>query len=132
KNQFGAVLGPMLPWLRRNLSKAAYQPIVDLVQDILERNIPFRPGEIILKPVKIRHLYSVTMAQEEFSLHPPRIRTLMQELFTDFRTDRPDGQTYFDAATAEPVLRAAAGTLTSRQAADALGLTDARMQDLLD
>ncbi len=132
KNQFGAVLGPMLPWLRRNLSKATYQPIVELVQDILERNIPFRPGDTILKPVKIRHLYSVTMAQEEFGLHPRRIRTLMQELFTDLRADRPDGQTYFDAATAEPVLRAAADTLTSRQAADELGLTEARMQDLLD
>lgn len=46
--------------------------------------------------------------------------------------DRPDGETYFDAVIAEPILRAATETLTSKQAADVLGLNDARMQDLLD
>ena len=126
------VIGPMVLWLRRNVTKVAYQPIVDLVQDVLERNIPFGPGETVLKPVVVRNLHSVTTAQEEFGLHPPRIRTLMQAQFPDLRMDRPDGETYFDAVIAEPILRAATETLTSKQAADALGLTDGRMQDFLE
>lgn len=126
------VIGPMVLWLRRNVTKVAYQPIVDLVQDMLERNIPFGPGETVLKPVVSRNLHSVITAQEEFGLHPPRIRTLMQAQFPGLRMDRPDGETYFDAVIAEPILRAATETLTSKQAADALGLTDGRMQDFLE
>lgn len=126
------VIGPMVLWLRRNVEKVAYQPIVNLVQDMLERSIPFGPGETVLKPVVVRHLHSVVTAQEEFGLHAPRIRALMLEQFPGLRMDRPDGETYFDAAIAEPILRAATETLTSKQTADVLGLTEARMQDLLE
>lgn len=126
------VLGPMILWLRRNVAKVAYQPIVNLVQDILERSIPFGPGETVLKPVVVRHLHSVVTAQEEFGLHAPRIRALMQERFPALRIDLPDGETYFDSVIAEPFLRAASETLTSKQTADLLGVTEARMQDLLD
>lgn len=126
------VIGPMVLWLRRNIAKVAYRPIVNLVQDTLERNVPFGPGETILKPVVVRHLHSVITAQEEFGLHAPRIRTLMQEQFPGLRMDRPDGETYFDAVIAEPILRAATETLTSKQTADVLGVTEAMMQDLLD
>lgn len=126
------VTGPMVRWLRRNVTKVAYQPIVDLMQDVLERTMPFGPGETILRPVVVRNVHSVITAQEEFGLHAPRIRTLLHEQFPELRMDRPDGETYFDAVFAEPILRAATETLTSRQAADALGLTEGRMQDFLE
>lgn len=126
------VIGPMVRWLRRNVTKVAYQPVVDLVQDVLERTMPFGPGETILRPVVVRNVHSVITAQEEFGLHAPRIRTLVHEHFPDLRMDRSDGETYFDAVFATPILRAATETLTSRQAADALGLTEGRMQDFLE
>lgn len=127
----GGVLGPMIRWLRRNISKDSYQPVVDLVQDILERNMPFGPGQTILKPVTSRHLYCVNSAHAEFGLHKERIRTLMAEL-PGFRPGLPDARTYFDASTARPILEAASETLKSTEAGKALGLNEQRMCDLID
>ncbi|GGA92444.1 hypothetical protein GCM10011491_20580 [Brucella endophytica] len=39
-----SVIGPMVKWLRRNQAKEAYAPVIDLMQDILERNMPFGEG----------------------------------------------------------------------------------------
>ncbi len=127
----GGVLGPMIRWLRRNISKDSYQPVVDLVQDILARNMPFGPGQTILKPVTSRHLYCVNSARAEFGLHKERIRTLMAEL-PGFRSGLPDARTYFDASAARPILEAASKTLTSMEAGKALGLNEQRMCDLID
>ncbi|WP_323455134.1 hypothetical protein [Rhizobium sp. Root491] len=44
-----SVIGPMVNWFRRNAAKEAYGPVIDLMQDILERNMPFGEGQIILK-----------------------------------------------------------------------------------
>ncbi|MDF1610040.1 TniQ family protein [Hoeflea sp. YIM 152468] len=127
----GGILGPMIRWLRRNDSKEVYQPIVDLVQDILERNMPFGPGQTILKPVTSRHLYCVNSAHAEFGLNKERIRTLMAAV-PGFRSGFPDARTYFDAAAARPILQAASETLTSKVAAQALGLNEQRMWDLIN
>jgi hypothetical protein len=128
----GGVMGRrMIYWLRRNATKVVYRPVVDLVQDILERNMPFGPGQTVLKPVTSRHLYCINSAHAEFGLHKERIRTLMSAL-PDFRSGLLDSQTYFDAAAARPILHAASETLTSKEAAENLGVTEERMRDLID
>jgi TniQ len=126
-----SVLGPMVHWLRRNISKAPYLALVDLMQDILARNMPFGPGQTILNPVTSRHMYCVNSAHAEFGLHKERIRTLMAELNPGFRRDLPDSRTYFNADAARPILLAATDTLTSTEAAALLGLGDRSMRGLL-
>ncbi|TCQ04723.1 TniQ protein [Rhizobium sp. PP-F2F-G36] len=127
----GGVLGPMVRWLRRNSSKNAYQPVVDLVQDILASSMPFGPGQTILKPVTYRRIHCINSAHEEFGLPKDRIRALVADL-PGFRSGFTDAQTYFDAVAATPILKAAQETLTSKEAGDALGLTEQRMWDLID
>jgi hypothetical protein len=127
----GGVLGPMIRWLRRNGSKQDYKPIAELVQDILERNMPFGPGQTILKPVKSRHVYCINSAHAEFGLDKVRIRALMAEL-PNFRSGLPDARTYFDAVAARPILEAASETLNSKEAGKVLGLNEQRMWDLID
>ncbi len=131
KRQVETVLGPMVRWLRRNLAKPGYQTIVGLVQDILERNMPFGPGETILKPAKARHLYCVNTAHEDFGLTKERIRALMKANDPEFRDGLPDASTYFDAAKLQPILHAAQDTLTSKEAGMELGLREERVRDLL-
>jgi hypothetical protein len=127
-----SVLGPMAHWLRRNLSKDAYQPIVDLMQDILVRNMPFGEGQTILRPVEIRHLHSVASAHAEYGLPHDRIRALMKANDPDFRDGLSDASTYFDAAALRPILEAASDTLTSKEAGAALGTREERVHDLLE
>ncbi|KXG87572.1 TniQ family protein [Agrobacterium bohemicum] len=131
KRRVETVLGPMTRWLRRNLSKAVYVPIADLIQDILERNMPFGPGETIFKPVEVRHLYCVNTAHADFGMHKDRIKALIQENIPGFQHDLPTSQAYFDATLGAQILRAASETLTSKEAAVVLGLTEARMDDVL-
>ncbi|NTF55049.1 TniQ family protein [Rhizobium rhizogenes] len=125
------VLGPMVRWLRRNLVKEAYGLVIDLMQDIIERNMPFGEGQTILKPVKTRHVHSVSSAHAEYGLTHDRIRALMKANDPDFRDGLSDGSTYFDAAALRPILEAASDTLTSKEAGEALGLREERVHDLL-
>lgn len=69
-----AVVGPMAKWFRRNAAKEAYAPVIDLMQDILERNMPFGEGQIIFKPVRTRHLYCVNSAHADSGINKDRTR----------------------------------------------------------
>ncbi|MBD9510049.1 TniQ family protein [Ensifer sp. ENS10] len=124
-------VGPMIKWLRRNLDKGAYGPVIDLVQDILECNMPFGEGQTILKPVKTRHIHSVSSAYAEFGLTENRIRALMKANDPDFRDGLSDASTYFDAAALRPILQAARDTLNSREAGEVLGVSEEMVHGLL-
>ncbi|MGO7754658.1 TniQ family protein [Rhizobium ruizarguesonis] len=126
-----SVLGPMVHWLRRNITKDAYQSVVDLMQDILEHNMPFGEGQIILKPVQARHLYCVNSAHADYGITKDRIRALMQANDPGFRGSLPDSRTYFDAPTLRPVLQAAVDTLNSREAGEVLGVSEEMVHGLL-
>ncbi|MCZ7894699.1 TniQ family protein [Agrobacterium salinitolerans] len=127
-----AVAGPMARWFRRNLAKEAYVPVVDLMQDILERNMPLGEGQIIFKPVRTRHLYCVNSAHADYGINKDRIRALMKANDPGFRDGLSDGCTYFDAAALRPILEAASDTLTSKEAGEALGVREERVHDLLE
>lgn len=128
---FEPFLGPMVTWFRRNIEKPAYQSVIDLVQDILERNMPFGEGQVILKPVQARYVYCVNSAHAEYGMSKDRIRALMKSNDPAFRDGLSDASTYFDAAALRPILEAANETLTSKEAGAALGLQEARVHDLL-
>lgn len=127
-----SVIGPMVNWFRRNAEKEAYGSVIDLMQDILERNMPFGEGQIILKPVRTRHLYCVNSAHADYGVNKDRIRALMKANDPDFRDGLPDSRTYFDAAALRPILEAANDTLTSKEAGAALGLREERLYDVLN
>ncbi len=126
------VLGPMVKWLRRNAAKEAYRTVIDLMQDILERNMPFGVGHIIFNAVQARHLYCVNSAHADYGITKDRVRALMKANDPGFRDGLPDSRTYFDAAALRPILEAARSTLTSKEAGAALGLREERVLDLLD
>ncbi len=127
-----SVIGPMVNWFRRNAAKEAYGPVIDLMQDILERNMPFGEGQIILKPVRTRHLYCVNSAHADYGVNKDRIRALMKANDPHFRHGLPDSRTYFDAVALRPILEAANDTLTSKEAGAALGLREERLYDVLN
>lgn len=124
-------LGPMLLWLKRNGAKAEYEPLIELVQDVLERNMPFGVGDVIFRPVTRRYVHCVRSAHLEFGLPRDRIRALMQANDPNFREELSEARTYFDAAMLRPIVEAAQETVTSRDAAVELGLTYERVHDLL-
>lgn len=124
-------LGPMVLWLRRNFEKASYQPVIDLIQDVMERHMPFGEGQVILRPVSKRYLYCVNSANAEFGMSKERIRALVSANDPGFRDGLVAASTYFDAAKFSPILLAATETLTSSEVAQIIGLREQRVRDLL-
>lgn len=127
-----AVVGPMLLWLRRNASNGSYALVIDLVQDVLERNMPFGIGQTILRLVRDRHLYCVNSAHADFGLRKERIRLRMVSNDPEFRDGVLDGSTYFNANALRPILQAAAETVSTKEAAVYLGTSEERVHDLLE
>lgn len=125
------VLGPMHRWLGRNKDKDAYENVVNLVQDVIERNMPFGDGQTIFRPVRKRYLHCLISAQDEYGLASNRIRALVKANNPQFRDGLSDACSYFDAAALHPVLQAACETVTSKEASEALGIRDERVHDLL-
>jgi hypothetical protein len=121
----------MAKWLPRNATTDAYGPVIDLMKDIHERNMPFGEGQVIFKPVQTRHFYCVNSAHADYGINKDRIRALMKENDPGFRDGLYDGCTYFDAVALRPILEAAGDTLTSTEAGAALGLREERVHDLL-
>ncbi|MES5097818.1 TniQ family protein [Agrobacterium sp. BA1120] len=126
------VLGPMHRWLSRNKDKEAYENVVNLVQDVIERNMPFGDGQTIFKPVRNRYLHCLISAQEKYGLNPDRIRALVKETDPGFRDGLSDACSYFVAAALHPVLQAACETLTSKEASEVLGVREKRVLDFLE
>lgn len=126
------VLGPMHRWLGRNKEKDAYENVVNLVQDVIERNMPFGDGQTIFRPVRKRYLHCLISAQDEYGLTPDRIRALVKANDPQFRDGLSDSCSYFDAAALHPVLQAACETLTSKEVSEVLGIRENRVSDLLE
>ncbi|MEA3536976.1 TniQ family protein [Rhizobium sp. CC-YZS058] len=127
----GQMLGSMSRWLRRHQDKSAYQEVVDLIQDILERNMPFGEGQIIFRPVARRHLYCLNSAHAEFGVQTKRIRALMKASDDSFDDGYSDSATYIPADVLRPILQSAADTLTSVEAAKMTGISERRVHNLV-
>ncbi len=125
-----SVVGPA-KWFRRNAAKEAYGPVIDLMQDILDRNMPFGEGQVIFRPVRTRHIYCVNSAHADSGINKDRIRALMKANDPDFRDGLPDSRTYFDAAALRPIIEEATGTLTSKEAWSLLGVAEATFHHFL-
>ncbi|WP_157213820.1 TniQ family protein [Rhizobium leguminosarum] len=126
---FFAALGR---WLRSNSNEPEFSEVLDLFQDVAERNLPFAAGEMCFVTVRKRYLHSVVSAGAEYGLHEERVVQLMHEAGLIETSQLAHGRIYFDAAKAHDILVAATKTLTSRQAREELGVTEHVMAGLLD
>ncbi|TCU18648.1 hypothetical protein EV131_114155 [Rhizobium laguerreae] len=65
-------------WLRSNTNREEYLELVELFQDVAERNLPYGPGDVCLVPVGRRYLHSVHSAAQEYGLFEERIVELLR------------------------------------------------------
>ncbi|WP_027668929.1 TniQ family protein [Rhizobium leguminosarum] len=118
-------------WLRSNTNREEYLELVELFQDVAERNLPYGPGETCLVPVRRRYLHSVHSAGLEYGLFEERIIELLRTAGLIGKPSKAHSSTYFDAAQAHPILLAATQTLTSQEARRELGVSQGVIVQLL-
>jgi hypothetical protein len=128
------LFGNLGRWLRSNAKRTAYAEVVELFQDIAERNLPFASGEKCFVPVRQRYIHTVQSAGTEYKLGHERIISLLREagLLEDVPPTAARGSIYFDAERAHPILVAACQTVTSREARSELGVTEEFMRAILE
>lgn len=125
------LFGQLGRWLRSNSARAEYAELVELFQDVAERNLPFGPGDLCFIQVRKRYLHSIKSASTQYGLVERRVIQLMRDanLIGDERVN--PSRTYFDAEKAHHILEGASQTLTSKEVRDELGISEELMADLL-
>lgn len=124
--------GALGRWLRSNTKREEYWELVELFQDVAERNLPYGPGDVCLVPVRRRYLHSVHSAAQEYGLFEERIVELLRTAGLIGKPSKGHSSIYFDAAQAHPVLLAATQTLTSQEARGELGVSQGVIVKLLE
>ncbi len=126
------LFGTMGRWLRSNAERAEFVGVVELLQDIAERNLPYGVGETCFVPVRRRRLHSIITAEAEYGLFRKRIVELLKEAGLIEHTAIAPGRIFFDAEQAHPVLLAATLTLTTQEASAELGVTQSTVVQFLN
>jgi TniQ len=131
KGQEKFLFGSLGRWLRSNSGDPDFAQIIELFQDVAERNLPYAPGEMCFIPVRRRYLHSVTSAGVEYGLFEARIVELLKDAGLIGDASLSPARIYFDADKAHAILDAARRTITSEQARTALGVTAELMSRIL-
>lgn len=125
------LFGSLGKWLRDNRDRPEFASVLEFFQDVAERNLPYGPGETCFVAVRKRYLHTVQSASEEYGLFHRRIIQLLTEagILDDASFSR--ARIYFDAEKAHEILLAASRTITSKEAATALGISEKPLMRLL-
>ena len=66
-------MDPITRWLRRNHDIPAYATLVELFQDLAERNMPLGEGQVCILPTRRRYRHTVRSASVEYGLREQRV-----------------------------------------------------------
>lgn len=125
------MFGSLGRWLRANSARPEFKDVLELLQDVAERSLPFGQGEMCFIPVRKRYLHSVHSAAAEYGLFDRRVAELVTEAGLVDDSSLSGGRIYFDADKAHEILLAATKTVTSSQARSILGVDEKSMASLL-
>ncbi|MDH6231606.1 ribosome-binding factor A [Mesorhizobium soli] len=125
------LFGSLGRWLRNNSHEPEFAEVLELFQDIAERNLPYGPGEMCFVPVRRRYLHSVKSASIEYGLFADRTLTLVKQAGLIEDDTSSHARIYFDAEKAHDILVAASRTITSQEAKRELGATERVMSRIL-
>lgn len=125
-------MDPITRWLRRNHDVPAYATLVEVFQDLAERNMPLGEGQICILPTRRRYRHTVRSASVEYGLREKRIVTLLTTAGLLKPEEATTPKVSFDAELAKPILEAAQDALSLTEAAAILGLKGARLHEIID
>ncbi|EUB97521.1 TniQ family protein [Rhizobium sp. CF080] len=125
-------MDPITRWLRRNNDVPAYASLVELFQDLAERNMPLGEGQICILPTRRRYRHTVRSASVEYGLREQRIVGLLTKAGLLKSEEATTTKVSFDAELAKPILEAAQDALSLTEAAAILGLKGARLHEIID
>ena len=125
-------MDPITRWLRRNHDVPAYATLVEVFQDLAERNMPLGEGQICILPTRRRYRHTVRSASVEYGLREKRIVTLVTKAGLLKPEEATTPKVSFDAELAKPILEAAQDALSLTEAAAILGLKGARLHEIID
>ena len=127
-----APMEPIRTWLRRNRDAPAYATLVELFQDLAERNLPLGEGDIYILPTRRRYRHSVRSASIEYGLRERRIVWLLTEAGLLKAGTETTARVSFDADLAKPILKEAQNTLSLTQASAVLDLNGPRLHEIIE
>lgn len=128
---FKPSFGALGRWLRDNVARPSYSDVVELFQDVAERNFPLGTKDTFLVKVRRRYVHTVTSASIEYGLFENRVVDLLKGAGLIQTIDLPPSRIWFDADSAHEILANATKTMTSAEARGRLGVTENAMSGIL-
>tara|TARA_R110002020_G_scaffold198830_6_gene400087 strand:- start:9490 stop:11334 length:1845 start_codon:yes stop_codon:yes gene_type:complete len=125
-------LDPIPRWLRRHLNSPTHSTLVELFQDIGERNTPLGEGQLVIVPASKRYLHNVRSASVEYGLMENRVVELLKGAGILATGEVPGYKSCFDAELAKPILQAAQETLCITEAESFLKMTSRRLHEMIE
>lgn len=125
-------LAPIPLWLRRNKTAPEFATLIELFQELAEKNSPLGPGQICIVPAQKRYRHSVRSASLEYGLTQKRVIELLKNAEIIPPSCGYKSKTSFDAELAKPILQAAQETLSLTEAAAIVGLSGPRLHDIIE
>ncbi|WP_312403709.1 TniQ family protein [Rhizobium sp.] len=118
-------------WLRRNASLPEFANVVELFQDIGERNLPFGVGDVCIIPTRRRYLHSIKSASKEYGVTVNRISKLLVENGILAEVTRSYKRTYFSVEAANDLILAAHDTTTAVETKKLLDITEGNLAQII-
>lgn len=123
--------GRLALWLRRNRDSPDFVTLVELFQDITERNLPWAPGELGVVHARHRYIHRLLSASNEFNMTRARVLQLAESAGLVAHPLPPLNKLLFDAEKLNAVLRPASETLSAKDAQSRLGVSEAVMSRIV-
>ena len=118
-------------WLRQHSKDEPNSVVVELLQDVAERNLPFAPGEICFVPVRRRYRHTVHSAAAEYRIARGRVISILND--AGLLKRRLNGFCCFDIETADALLSSGLETpgVTRGKAKEELGASLKLMKGIM-
>jgi hypothetical protein len=111
-----AIYGKLFMCFAQGLPDLAYDPVREAMAEHILANFPLGPGDVLFgRPVATRRFHSIRTASIAYSMHPKRLRKLIEAEGLISDPALRDRDILFDAEVADRLFKREADSLTMKQ-----------------
>ncbi|TAX38908.1 hypothetical protein ELI05_08030 [Rhizobium leguminosarum] len=129
-----SLFGPIYRMLADKSSGDAFEPIREIMRDVVLSEIPLGPGNEFFGPVTERRVHSVYSASRDFRIQPARLRSVLirSGIVDEAASDRTFNRILVPVETMESVAAEINSALSFKDTAVRLGLDRSKLSSVIE
>ncbi|MHC2215800.1 TniQ family protein [Rhizobium leguminosarum] len=129
-----SLFGPIYRMLADKSAGDAFQPIREIMREVVLNEIPLGPGNEFFGPVTERRVHSVYTASRDFRIQPARLRSVLirSGIVDEAASDRTFNRILVPVETMESIAAEISSALSFKDTALRLGLDRSKLSSLIE